>query len=60
MILLDDLEIHYDSENNWQRFLKKKKKKPESEEVPAPSAKARKNSESSVDGTFELFLVRHS
>lgn len=51
MILLDDLEIHYDSENNWQRFLKKKKKKEgEREEVPEPSAKARKNSESSIDG----------
>ena len=52
MILLDDLEIHYDSENNWQRFLKKKKKKGESEEAPEPSAKARKNSESSIDGKF--------
>ena len=50
MIILDDIE---DSENNWQRFLKKKKKnknKDEIEEdVPSPSA-GRKNSASSIDG----------
>ena len=51
MIILDDIE---DSENNWQRFLKKNKKnknKDEIEEdVPSPSAAGRKNSASSIDG----------
>ena len=51
MIILDDIE---DSENNWQRFLKKKNKnknKDEIEEdVPSPSAAGRKNSASSIDG----------
>ena len=49
MIILDDIE---DSENNWQRFLKKKKKNKDEvqEDVPSPSAAGRKNSNSSVDG----------
>jgi hypothetical protein len=49
MIILDDIE---DSENNWQRFLKKKKKNKDEveEDVPSPSAAVRKNSGSSVDG----------
>jgi hypothetical protein len=51
MIILDDIE---DSENNWQRFLKKKKKNKDEveDDVPSPSAAARKNSDSSVDGKF--------
>ena len=51
MIILDDIE---DSENNWQRFLKKKNKnknKDEIEEdVPSPSAAGRKNSGNFIDG----------
>ena len=51
MIILDDIE---DSENNWQRFLKKRKKNDnkneDEEDVPSPSAAGRKNSDSSVEG----------
>jgi len=51
MIILDDIE---DSENNWQRFLKKKTKNKNTdediEEVPSPSAAVRKSTESSTDG----------